>query len=243
MLKIDIQGYELILRQGEWSDWIPLTFEFLPMFSGVNGMIRIYAQEVHPNFRLYMSPINIDPMEAHVPISSPRTYSKELSEAIGRFYTQGFPEDTKALSHGVFSNEEFLAESKYVLDERLRAFDHEFSQFDDGLFFFYFSSVDQNTHVMWRDMDPTHPLYEPNASKEAKEAVYYFYRAMDDVLRRTLEKLDSRSTLMLLSDHGFAPFGREFHLSTWLVENGFTSLTDPENIHKSEFYDYVDWSK
>ena len=241
--KIAIQDHEIILRQGEWSEWIPLKFEFMPMFASVNGMVRIYLQEVHPHFKLYMSPINIDPMEAHLPISSPAGYSKELSQAIGRFYTQGFPEDTKALSHGVFTNEEFLAQSKYVLQERLKAFEYQFSQFDEGFFFFYFSSIDQNTHMMWRDMDPTHPLYEPNASKEAKEAVYYFYRSMEEVLRQTLAKMDSNSVLMVLSDHGFAPFGREFHLSTWLVENGYTVLTEPDKMHESEFYDYVDWTK
>jgi len=243
VIKIQIQDHEIMLREGEWSDWLPLKFEFLPMFASVNGIVRIYVQKVHPEFRLYMSPINIDPMEAHVPISSPGGYSKELSDAIGRFYTQGFPEDTKALSNGIFSNEEFLSQTRIVLDERLRAFYHEFSQFNEGLFFFYFSSVDQNTHVMWRDMDPTHPLYEPNASREAKEAVYYFYRAIDNVLKECLSKATDRTAFMLLSDHGFAPFGREFHLSTWLVENGFTALTDPSKMHESEFYDYVDWSK
>ncbi len=243
VVKIVIQDHEIILKQGEWSEWVPLKFELMPMFASVTGMVRIYMQQVHPHFRLYMSPINIDPMEAHLPISNPASYSRELSEAIGRFYTQGFPEDTKALSNGIFSNEEFLSQSKYVLHERLKAFHHEFSQFQEGFFFFYFSSVDQNSHVMWRDMDPTHPLYEPNASREAKEAVYYFYRAMDDVLRQIFAKMDGTSTFMLLSDHGFAPFRREFHLSTWLVENGYTVLTDPEKMHESEFYDYVDWSK
>jgi len=47
----------------------------------------------------------------------------------------------------------------------------------------------------------------------------------------------------VMSDHGFAPFEREFHLSTWLVENGYTVLTEPEKRSESKFYDYVDWSR
>ena len=46
-----------------------------------------------------------------------------------------------------------------------------------------------------------------------------------------------------MSDHGFAPFYREFHLSTWLVDNGFTTMTRPDRMHESRFYDFVDWSK
>ncbi|MBN2000699.1 alkaline phosphatase family protein [candidate division KSB1 bacterium] len=239
--RIRLQDKEIVLKQGEFSDWVPIKFELIPMFAGISGMVRFYMQEVHPYFRLYVSPINVDPMDPTLPISNPSSYSKELSQAIGRFYTQGFPEDTKALSNGIFSNEDFLKQSKMVLEERLKAFDHEFSRFQDGFFFFYFSSIDQNTHMMWRNMDPSHPLYEPKASQDAKEAIYFFYKKMDDVLKQTLAKVDDRTTLMIMSDHGFAPFGREFHLSTWLVENGFTAVKDPDRYHEGEFFSQVDW--
>jgi len=243
VVRIKIQNQELVLNQGEWSDWLPVKFELMPMFASVQGIIRFYIQEVHPHFRLYVTPINIDPQDANLPICSPNGYSKDVSRAIGRFYTQGFPEDTKALSNGIFSNEEFLRQSNIVLEERLNAFDHTLQQFHEGLYFFYFSSIDQNTHMLWRNMDKTHPLYEPNASRKVKEAVYHFYRSMDNVLKQTLSKMDNRSKLIILSDHGFKPFGREFHLSTWLVKQGFTVMTDPSRMHESEFYDYVDWSR
>jgi len=243
MIRINMQDKEIILRQGEWSEWIPIRFEVMPMFSSISGMVKFYAQEVHPRFKLYVSPINIDPMEPTLPICSPAGYSRELSQAIGRFHTKGFPEDTKALSHGIFSNEEFLSQSKQVLEERLKVLDYEFSRFHEGLFFFYFSSVDQNSHMMYRFLHPEHHLYEPDASQEAKEAMAYFYSRMDEVLRQILAKVDSRTVLMFMSDHGFAPFEREFHISTWLVENGYMVLTQPDRMHESEFYNFVDWSK
>jgi len=66
---------------------------------------------------------------------------------------------------------------------------------------------------------------------------------MDNVLRETLSKMDDDSVIMILSDHGFAPFTREFHLSTWLVENGYTAITDKDKVYESEYFDYVDWSR
>ena len=243
VVKIEIQGHEIILQQGEWSEWIPLKFELMPMIASVHGTVRIYMQEVHPNFRMYVSPINVDSKHADLPISSPERYSRDLSEAIGRFYTQGFPEDTKALSYGVFSDDEFLKQSKFVLKERLKAFDYELSRFHEGLFFFYFSSIDQNSHMLLRNMDPAHPLYDPKASPEVKEAIYDYYCSMDDVLKATLSKMNNNSTLIILSDHGFAPFTREFNLSTWLVENGFSAMTDPTKMEENEYFDFVDWSK
>ncbi len=243
IVKINIQRHTLLIKQGEWSEWLPLTFELLPHFAALHGMVRIYLQQVHPHMRIYMSPINIDPMDSELPIANPASYSRELSQAIGRFYTQGFPEDTKALSNGILSSEEFLQQSKYVLHERLAAFDVEINRFDEGLFFFYFSSLDQNSHMLLRMMDPSHPLYEPDASPEVKNAVYWFYKKMDAVLQQTLDNMDGDSSLFILSDHGFAPFTREFHLSTWLVENGFTAVTDENRFHHSSYYDYVDWSR
>ncbi len=241
--RVKVQDHELILKQGEWTDWVPLKFEFMPMFASVSGIVRFYLQEVHPHFRLYVSPINIDPMESHIPICSPSNHSKELSQAIGRFYTQGFPEDTKALSAGIFSTEEFFTQTKSVLHENLKSFEYQFSNFNEGLFFFYFSSIDQNSHMLLRMMDPAHPLYEPDASPETKDAIYYFYRQMDNVLKQVLSKTDENTLLMVLSDHGFAPFTREINVSTWLVENGYTVLTDPSKMEQSQFYNYVDWSK
>ncbi|RPI00674.1 MAG: hypothetical protein EHM72_08555 [Calditrichaeota bacterium] len=243
VVKIDIQDHQLLFSEGEWSDWIPLKFELMPLFATVAGMVRIYVQQVFPNLRIYFSPLNIDPMESHVPISNPYSYSQELSQAVGRFYTQGFPEDTKALSNGIFSDEEFLVQSRYVLQERLRLYEHELSRFQEGLFFFYFSSIDQNSHMMLRTMDPTHSQYNAQATREVKDAIYFFYRAMDDVLRQAWDKMKGNSTLLLLSDHGFAPFTREFNTSSWLVENGFTVLKDPSKARESVYFDGVDWKK
>ncbi|NLF24648.1 MAG: hypothetical protein GX589_03205 [Deltaproteobacteria bacterium] len=241
--KIDLQGTELIMTEGEWSEWIPVKYELMPMFAGVSGMVRLYLQQLRPEFRLYVTPINVDPMDPSLPICNPGTYSKELSQAVGRFSTLGFPEDTKALSHGVLSEDEFLEQSRFVLEERLAGYEYQLNNFKEGFFFYYFSSIDQNCHMLWKNMDENHPLYQPNASQETKNAMKYMYQRMDEVLKMALGKLDSRTTLMVMSDHGFAPFYREFNLSTWLVKNGFTALSDPSRMEDMTYFDVVDWSR
>lgn len=242
-IRINIDDQNIVLKQGEWSEWIPLKYKLMPMFASVSGMVRFYVKEVHPYFKLYCSPINVDPMEPSMPICSPAGYSREISQAVGRFYTQGLPADTKALSLGVLNNDEYLSQAKIVLDENLRVFEHEFERFKEGFFFFYFSSVDQNCHMLWRCMDTKHPLYDDKNSAEVKGAVRYFYTKMDQALGLAMTKLDDQTVLMALSDHGFAPFHREFHLSTWLLEEGFTAVTQREGLDQSDFYKYVDWSK
>jgi len=243
VIKFSIQGQDFVLKQGEWSEWIPISFPMLADFSTVAGMVRLYVKEVHPQFKVYVSPVNIDPMDTTMPICFPQNYCQELSQIVGRFYTQGFPADQKALSEGVLSNEEYLDQADIVLEESRANFDFELNRFQEGMFFFYFSTIDQNCHMMWRNMDPNHPLYEPNESPRVKNAILNYYKSMDEILRQTLGKVDNQTTLLCLSDHGFAPFTRELNLNTWLLEKGYITLTDPSMLGKGEFYRYVDWSK
>jgi predicted AlkP superfamily phosphohydrolase/phosphomutase len=243
VVKINLQGSEQLLKEGEWSPWIPVHFEMIPMVSRIHGMVRFYAKKIHPYLMLYVSPINVDPVKPEAPISSPKSYTEEICQDVDRFYTQGFPEDTKALSNGVFTSEEFLFQSKIVLDERLKMFSHELNRFREGLFFFYISSIDQNSHMLLRNMIPSHPLYEEKVSNDVKGAIRFFYTQMDRMLEQTLRKVDDRTTLMILSDHGFAPFTREFNLSTWLVNEGFTRVENPEKMESYNFYDGVDWKQ
>ncbi len=243
ILSLNVQGQELILKQGEWSDWVPIRFDFIPLFASTSGIVRFLAKEIHPDFKLYMSPIQIDPLEPSMPIANPTGYSAEVAQAIGRFYTQGLPADIKGLSEGALTDAEFLQQAKIVLNESERAFDYELARFREGFLFFYFSSPDQCEHMMWRNMDSTHPLYRPDSLPEVHGAVEFVYRRMDDCLRRALEKVDSATLMMVMSDHGFSQFTREFNASTWLVEQGYTAVTNRSKLHESKFFEYVDWGK
>ncbi|WKZ56840.1 MAG: alkaline phosphatase family protein [Bdellovibrionota bacterium] len=242
-LRIDILGQRIVLREGEFSDWVPISFELLPYFASIGGVVRFYAKQVHPRLKLYVTPINIDPMDPAFPICSPPEYSRELAEAVGRFYTQGLPADTKALQNGILSDDDYLRQAKIVLEENLRVLHHELDRFHEGLFYFYFSSLDQNCHMLYRNMDPAHPLYDPKASEEVKNAVRYFYRQMDLALKDTLAKVGSDATVLIASDHGFGHFTREFHLSSWLVQEGYTKLKVPLGETEGDVYNIVDWSK
>ncbi len=53
--RIDLPGESLILRQGEWSDWLVLEFKPLALAPAVRGIRRLYLKEVRPRFRLYVT--------------------------------------------------------------------------------------------------------------------------------------------------------------------------------------------
>ena len=242
--KVSVQDQEFVLREGEWSDWVHVEFDLVPWFASVKGMCRFYLKQAHPRFQLYVSPLNIDPADPALPISTPSSYSRMLAEEAGEYYTQGIAEDTKALSDAVLDDKEYLEQARTVLAEHRKIFDAEFPKFHEGLFFFYFSSLDLNSHMFWRLMDPKHPEYDAALAGQYGSTIEDFYQQIDQVLGEVLPKVDAQTTLLVLSDHGFAPYNRSFNLNTWLLQNGYIKLKpgSDASTDTNQPFANVDWS-
>jgi predicted AlkP superfamily phosphohydrolase/phosphomutase len=218
---------ELILKQGEWSDWIRVKFPLIQGLKSTAGMFRIYAKTLHPRFEVYISPINIDPFDPALPISTPDSYSRELAEAVGPYSTQGIGEDTAALREGVFSRAIYRQQSRMVSEEHLRVLFHALDECKEGMLFFHFFGIDQDSHVLWG-------AYE--------DELLETYKLADEALGKVMKRIGD-GTLIVMSDHGFARFDRAVNLNTWLWREGFMSLDDPDNASNEELFPHVDWAR
>jgi predicted AlkP superfamily phosphohydrolase/phosphomutase len=226
--RFDLGDQQVVLGKGEWSDWLHAEFKLLPLVKSASGILRIYLQQVHPYLRVYVSPVNIDPAAPELPISTPVSFSKQLSDALGPFYTQGIAEETSAYRDGLLNKDEFLMQSHKILSDSLRMFRYELAHFTDGLLFYYFSSTDQNAHMLWGRYD---------------DDLLDVYRAVDGAIGEAMAKAGNDTTLLLLSDHGFARFDRAVHLNTWLMREGFLYLDDPANVGDEGLFTHVDWTR
>jgi predicted AlkP superfamily phosphohydrolase/phosphomutase len=215
-----------ILNQGEWSDWLPADFPLLGWFAGARGMFRVYVKQLHPRLAIYMTPVNIDPRSPDLPISAPSSYSRDLARDIGPFYTQGIAEDTSAFREGVLTMEEFRRQSALVQDDELKLLRHSLAHFGDGLLFFYFSSIDQNSHMLWGKHEPE---------------LLSVYRAVDGAIGEVISRFPD-ADIIVMSDHGFNSFDRSVNLNTWLWQRGFLALLGPP-AGDDEMFANVDWSK
>jgi len=240
--KIVVQNEEFILKEGEWSGWKHVRFNLMPT-QNIGGICQFYLKQIHPDFKLYVSPTNIDPADPALPISTPDSYAKELAKRFGPFYTQGLPADTKALSNNILDDGEFLAQDDIVLEERLKMYDYELDRFDSGLLFYYLSSADQRQHMLWRHIDKDNPLYDEKLAAEYGGEIEKIYRIADSLVDKALRKADKNTTIMVLSDHGFAPFRRSFNLNTWLKESGYITLIDPWKQGDQIMFLNTDWSR
>jgi predicted AlkP superfamily phosphohydrolase/phosphomutase len=239
--KIVAGAEEVVLREGEWSGWVPVEFPMIPTQT-LTGMVRFYLRSVRPDFELYASPIQIDPMAPALPVSTPEDYATELAKATGRFYVQGMPEDTKSVESGVLTTEEFLAQARIAGKEFQDQLPYVLDRFEDGLLFFYLGNVDQVSHVMWKVLDPAHPKYDPEVDPKYAGLIEELYVGLDSVVGQTLERLSPDDTLIVMSDHGFASWRRSFHLNAWLREKGFLVVKDPEMEEDPGLFVNVDWA-
>jgi predicted AlkP superfamily phosphohydrolase/phosphomutase len=250
----------IILQPGQWSDFMTLEFELLPAgMMNMTGIVRFYLRSISPEFELYASPVNIDPVSPVMRVSEPESASADLSHAIGLYYTQGMAEEVNALKDEALDDEEFMQQTKLVYDQRVRMMDYALDRYLEkagGLFFFYFSTIDLDCHMMWRFHDEQHPqhnkiaaLAEKDSSKWSgrpgsrwKEVIYDLYLLMDPVVGRMRERVGEDARIVVMSDHGFAPWRRKFSLNRWLHDEGYLVLKEgqePERAKSDPAYTQV----
>lgn len=241
--KIEIGNEAMLLQEGEWSEWVEVFFEAIPYAVNISATARFYLKSLDP-FQLYVTPLQINPADPAMPITNPADWSHEMCSCLGFFYTQEFPEDTKALTHGVFTGREFWDQAMMVYDEAERMLGYMLDHHKEGLLFFYFGTVDQGCHMLWRYMDEQHPGFIDDAF--LKDGIRRLYQTMDTMLGDVRERLDDDTTLIVMSDHGFAPFYWGVNLNTWLYQNGYLALNNEEMLERMNLdmlKGDVDWSK
>ncbi len=240
--RIEVQGRLLAIRQGEYSDWVKVRFDFVKWLAGVSGICRFYLKEAHPHLKLYVTPINIDPAEQAMPVTHPPEVGGEIADRIGPFWTKGLPCDTKALDYRVLDDEAYVKQAELILAERMKLFDYEWSKFREGFFYFYVSSTDQDAHMLWRNMDESHPMHAASDIRFSGY-IHHLYEQMDKLVGKVLPAVDDDTLLVVCSDHGFAPFGRQFHLNTWLREQGYLKVKDEAARKERTSLADIDWQR
>lgn len=241
---IEIQGQKIVLQVGQWSRWTRVDFALstprpLPR-QHATGICRFYLQEVAPNFRLYVTPINVDPSHPATQLSEPNDFIEDISRQLGLFYTTGFQEDHKARANRVFDDDEFRRQATLVLEERLALFEYAIENYEDGLLFFYFSSSDLQSHMFWWNAEDN-PLHPTRTTSEAASRFQYvkdLYQQLDGIIGDVYDRYGGQATILVMSDHGFANFGRQFNLNSWLRDFGYLNPRECTSILND-----VDWSR
>jgi predicted AlkP superfamily phosphohydrolase/phosphomutase len=250
-LKIKVSGNELTMKPGEWSNWVRFTFPFNSVIK-VKGIGRFKLLSLDPEVRLYLSPIDFDPenLPPGFDVTTPTDFVSKLTGRHGLFKTRGWMIDTWSMQGGTIDEQTFLDDVKMTVDKEKEILGTALQDGDWDVLVHYFEFTDRVQHMMFRHFDPKHPLYTADGAAKWGGSILAAYQEMDRIVGEVMQKRPE-ATLMVVSDHGFASFRRGMNYNTWLVKNGFMTLTgqDAKRMNLEDLFDQgdffvnVDWSK
>jgi hypothetical protein len=223
------------------SDWLRIEYR-IGWFTKVRGLCKLRLESLAPHFRLYVSPIHLDPERPAMPISHPLYFSMYLARLHDSFGTLGLAEDTWGLNSGVVGEDAFLEQAWAIHDERERMLFDSLRRMQRGLTVCVFDGPDRIQHMFWRHDVADHPANRGRDTLKHRHVIDDMYVRMDELIGRVRKEVKDDDFLFVISDHGFCDFSRGVNLNAWLRENGYLTLNEAAGS-AGEYFDGVDWSR
>ena len=247
--QVTLGGTTHTLKVGQWTEWIPLKFK-LNAFISVYGITQLYLVRADQELQIFAHPVNWDPRKPPLPFTKPDSFAPELAKTLGLYRTLGWAESTwMPLNEGRVDEAAFLYDCEQAFMDRERIIFRSLETREWDLFVAVIETTDRISHMMWRLIDPRHPMYDEALAAKYGDSIEKVYRRADDLAGRILAKLPPDTTFIVMSDHGFHSFRRGVNLNTWLCQNGYMACEGESGTKKLEdlftrtgnFFQNVDW--
>ncbi len=229
---LKIPGHRPIkLIKGVYTDWIRLRFR--QGARKIYGICRFVLLSTSPQFKLYATPLNIDPERPAMPISHPPYYSLYLSRLVGPFATLGLAEDTWAFNEGVIDERLFLKQTYDIQQEREQLFLESSKRIRKGFCVTVFDLLDRVQHCFYdcSEKEPEQP------SSQIEEA----YIHLDNLVGKVMQNTGKNDFVAVMSDHGFTAFKTGVNINAWLKQKGY--LKEEEDESDGNYFSKVNWSQ
>jgi len=205
-------GYEIRVSNGRLRA-VPALWHFVQQAGGRVGIVSLpmtYPPEPVNGFMLcsFLTP------NPHVTYTYPDALKAELTAASGPFplhmSEKGRGKDPRPFVRAVRQMEVDRARAVcYLLDHK-----------PWDLFIYVIETTDNLQHEVWHLLDPTHPRHDPQLAAVVLPEVLDYYETVDRLLGEMLARVPEDALVMILSDHGFGPFHKFFHINNWLAGQG-----------------------
>jgi predicted AlkP superfamily phosphohydrolase/phosphomutase len=239
------------LTEHQWSKWINLDFS-INMLVRVHGMAQVYLIGAGQELQLYVSPVNWRPDNPPAPMSSPPSFAGDIYERLGPYRTLGWAEATWPLNEDRIDERVFMEDLYRAFDDRAQVILQRIDAKQWDLLVGVIESTDRVQHMMWRLIDPAHPMYDKALVAKYGDSIERIYRKCDEFVGEVVNRLDPSTPVLIVSDHGFHSFRQSVNLNTWLVQEGFMAIQGQQPGEKmlkdlfgggGQFWENVDWTR
>jgi len=206
-------GYELKVSNSH-TRAIPALWDIVGQAGGKVGVVSMpmtYPPEPVNGFLLcsFLTP------SAESQYTYPPALKEEITTAAGPF-----PLHMSEKGRGT-NPTRFVRAVKEMEIARARAVRYLLQNKPWELFIYVVETTDNLQHEVWHLLDPTHPLYDPQVAADVMPDILDYYETVDRLLGEMVALVPDDALIVVLSDHGFGPFHKFFHVNNWLAEQGW----------------------
>lgn len=148
----------------------------------------------------------------------PPELKQELFDACGAFPLR-MSEKGRGVDPAVF-----VRACKQLEIDRARSVQYLLRKKPWDLFVYVMETTDNLQHEVWHLVDPTHPMHDPETAARVLPDILDYYETVDRLLGEMLALVPEDALTIVLSDHGFGPFHKFFHINNWLAANGWLAF-------------------
>ncbi len=130
------------------------------------------------------------------------------------------PDYTINIDRSGLSLQRFIQKTAHSIQSRARAATWLLTQQTWDAFIAVFTETDRLQHYTLHLLAPNHPQHDPAEAAALLPLLLNAYQTLDQAVGELIAAAGPEATVILLSDHGFAPCARTFHPNTWLAQQG-----------------------
>lgn len=187
----------------------------------------------------FMIPDWLTPSTAKNPTYPPELCI-ELNKKFGDFL---FEYRGELFEKGKENEEQLLQKLYYSTEKRAESALFLMEKYDWDFFMIVFTGTDTIQHFLWHYTDSMHPLHDTPEVRRRGDEILKYYQKMDQIIGNFLNKIDSDTRVIILSDHGFGPFIKKVNINKVLLDLGLLVINKKQLIkspsHGFEFLNFL----
>ena len=209
-------GYDIRVSNGR-TRAVPAIYEFAGAAGLQVGVVSLPMTEPPQPVNGFMLCSFLTPSQES-DYTYPQPLKQELLDACGP-YPMRMSEKGRGVDPGVF-----VRACKQLEIERARNVTYLLREKPWDLFIYVLETTDNLQHEIWHLVDPTHPLHDPAMAARVMPDILDYYETVDRLLGEMVALVPEDALVVVLSDHGFGPFHKFFHINNWLAQNGWLAF-------------------
>ncbi len=183
----------------------PTLWKVLNTFKKKVGLIGVPVTTPPEKVENFMIPGLLTTKNARV-----QSYPEDLIDHVKEI-APNFKFSPKEWTRG-YDVKDWIIEMEQDIKEKTELTKQLMIEKDWQFFMVHFMESDQVQHYLWHELDGE------------ERYIFRIYKAIDDAIGELREFLDEDDTLFVMSDHGFGELKYNFHIDTWLLNEGYIEL-------------------